>query len=283
MSRYNPFQLFVGSFIPNWLQKRKEISSHAKIIFARLAQYAGKDGDCRPSQDTLAEETGLEYATMRRGLKELIDFKLIEAERQGMQKPNRYHFLKHEWMAEQSRVRAGEQSDRAPVSNHDDAPVSNKENHGRESKKSTEPGAALSLNLEASGKYEGMAEEIYKAYPVPAARPKALAAIKKAIEAHGAEHILKRTLAYSRARNGNKEFVPLPATWFNQERYNDDPATWVPRRNGRESYPAPVRPSFEKELEQQRAEKRAKGTLIEDLKPSEILAMQEKRGGENGA
>jgi len=36
-----------------------------------------------------------------------------------------------------------------------------------------------------------------------------------------------KTLAYARARAGDKSFLPHPSTWYNQERYNDDPATWV--------------------------------------------------------
>jgi hypothetical protein len=38
---------------------------------------------------------------------------------------------------------------------------------------------------------------------------------------------LSLTKAYASARNGDVAFVPNPSTWFHQERFNDDPATWV--------------------------------------------------------
>jgi hypothetical protein len=55
----NPYKLFVGSFIPNWLLKREEISQGAKLCYARLCQYAGEDGECYPSQKKLAEALGI--------------------------------------------------------------------------------------------------------------------------------------------------------------------------------------------------------------------------------
>lgn len=70
--------------------------------------------------------------------------------------------------------------------------------------------------------------EIYSAYPRKVARPKALAAIKKAIGKIGKEELMKRTQAYAKATEGKEsQFIPYPATWFGQERYEDDPETWV--------------------------------------------------------
>lgn len=70
------------------------------------------------------------------------------------------------------------------------------------------------------------AEAIYKEYPLKAAKPEALKAIRKAIEKAGFDHVLERTKAYATIRASDKAFMPHPATWFNQERYNDDPETW---------------------------------------------------------
>src|SRR5688572_3926181 len=55
---FNPYRMWVGSFIPNWLMRQK-ISPGAKLAYARLAQYAGKDGQCYPSQKDLADELGV--------------------------------------------------------------------------------------------------------------------------------------------------------------------------------------------------------------------------------
>lgn len=76
-------------------------------------------------------------------------------------------------------------------------------------------------------------ETIYKEYPLKAAKPAALKAIRKALEKHPFEYLLEKTKQYAEIRGGNMEFVPHPATWFNQERYDDSPATWYPSsRNG---------------------------------------------------
>ena len=72
---------------------------------------------------------------------------------------------------------------------------------------------------------------IYEAYPKRVGKPKALIAIKKAVAQFGDEFILQKTTEYASARAGeDPAFTPMPATWFNQERFNDDPATW---KNGK--------------------------------------------------
>ncbi len=74
---------------------------------------------------------------------------------------------------------------------------------------------------------EKIAEEIYNCYPRKVAKGVAITAILNAID-RGTSPIvlLERTKAFSNARNGDVDFCPNPATWFNQERFNDDPSTW---------------------------------------------------------
>lgn len=72
---------------------------------------------------------------------------------------------------------------------------------------------------------------IYEAYPLKVARPKALDAIVKAFgRGITSSELLAKTKAFALLRKGSLEYCPHPTTWFNQERYNDDPATWA--RNG---------------------------------------------------
>jgi len=94
----NPYNLFVGSFIPNWLLKRTEISPGAKLCYARLAQFAGKDGECFPGQSTLASEIGTGERQVRRYLSELEESELIETVQAGLNQTNHYRFLWHPWM-----------------------------------------------------------------------------------------------------------------------------------------------------------------------------------------
>lgn len=73
------------------------------------------------------------------------------------------------------------------------------------------------------------AEEIYCLYPKKVAKPDALKSITKALKEISFVELLERTRNYTRIRDGDLEFVPNPATWYNQKRYNDDPETWKPK------------------------------------------------------
>jgi len=74
------------------------------------------------------------------------------------------------------------------------------------------------------------AEAVYAEYPWKVGKPKALAAIRRAIKADGFDLVLEATKRYAgKVAEWDSEdrcFVPHPATWFNQQRYNDDPETW---------------------------------------------------------
>lgn len=73
-------------------------------------------------------------------------------------------------------------------------------------------------------------EEIYAAYPKKVGRPAALRAIRRALREHSFDYLFEHTQLYARTHNTPARFIPNPATWFNDERFNDDPATW--RRTG---------------------------------------------------
>lgn len=73
-------------------------------------------------------------------------------------------------------------------------------------------------------------ERIYDAYPRKIGRGKALAAIQKALRSVSFDVLSERVgafaLAVSTWPQDRKQFVPFPATWFNQERWTDDPKEW---------------------------------------------------------
>ena len=100
MKFFNPYKNFVGSFIPNCLLQYRELSSSAKLLWARLAQYAGENGYCYPSQQTLADELGLSERQVRNLLQELETKQFIYRETpQGQDKvfhkTTRYYFILH--------------------------------------------------------------------------------------------------------------------------------------------------------------------------------------------
>lgn len=94
----NPYKRFHGSFIPEWLERMKGITPGAKICYARLCRYAGKNGMAYPKNDTLAEAIGVSDRQIRRYITELEESKLIETKQRGFGKPNLYYFLEHDFM-----------------------------------------------------------------------------------------------------------------------------------------------------------------------------------------
>tara|TARA_Y100000361_G_scaffold152757_1_gene172958 strand:+ start:937 stop:1692 length:756 start_codon:yes stop_codon:yes gene_type:complete len=75
------------------------------------------------------------------------------------------------------------------------------------------------------------AEVIYSMYPRrvgKGGKNGAIASITKALKSNSFEKLLERTKQYAEmVADKEKQFIPYPSTWFNQERYNDDPDEWM--------------------------------------------------------
>ncbi|MEK0326048.1 MAG: helix-turn-helix domain-containing protein, partial [Nitrosopumilus sp.] len=110
MKTINPYKLFVGAFVPNWLMERTEISAGAKLCYGRLSQHAGKNGLCIPSQETLSKELGVKDRQLRNYLGELVKCELIHIERRGLNHTNSYTFFDHPWIADQERQDSASQN-----------------------------------------------------------------------------------------------------------------------------------------------------------------------------
>ena len=93
-------------------------------------------------------------------------------------------------------------------------------------------------------------QRIYSAYPRKVAPADAFKAIAKAL-ANGKtpEQLLERTTAYASATalwpEDELRFIPYPATWFNGERYDDDPKNWLSKGAPRSEYADAFDPDFQ--------------------------------------
>ena len=74
---FNPFGMFHGVFIPEGLVRAKGISPGAKLAYGRLIRYAGENGKCYPSVDSLAAEIGVGERQAQKYLGSLERAKLI--------------------------------------------------------------------------------------------------------------------------------------------------------------------------------------------------------------
>jgi len=76
---------------------------------------------------------------------------------------------------------------------------------------------------------ESQAQVIYLEYPRQVAKKKALVAIRESLKrAKDFNKVLARTKLFAElTAEREREFIPHPTTWFNQDRYNDDPDEWM--------------------------------------------------------
>ena len=103
--RFNPYQMFHGCYVPEWIAQRRELSQGSKLLYGRLIRFAGKNGKCNPRSDILSNELGVSRRQVVDYLKELKEHHLIEAERKGRGRSNNYFFLFHKWIVESNDVK----------------------------------------------------------------------------------------------------------------------------------------------------------------------------------
>ena len=81
--------------------------------------------------------------------------------------------------------------------------------------------------------FQKEANEIYSRYPRKVGKPIAIRAIVKALQSKPMAELLELTTKFAQANIGaDPQFIPHPSTWFNQERFNDDPSTWKINQRG---------------------------------------------------
>jgi hypothetical protein len=91
---FNPYKRFHGIYIPEPICKYRGLSPGAKLVFGRLARFAGKDGKVYPSVAKLGAELGTSAKQMRRYVHELEEEAFIRPTRTPG-KSNQYEFLWH--------------------------------------------------------------------------------------------------------------------------------------------------------------------------------------------
>lgn len=201
--RLNPWKIFTGAYIPNWLAMRPEVSAGAKLCYARLMQYAGKKGSCFPKQSTLAQEVGMSRRNIIRSIKELIDCQLLELERTGGRSANQYFFLIHRWMGEVTTRHINGNHDVTDPAHQtgDDVPVLShrtirESKRLRESKSIYPPGDE---NVSRAKEWilwygERYVEQLKDPYQTKWARD--MIAVKRLLELHDFDELCRRALLY---------------------------------------------------------------------------------------
>jgi len=93
-----------GVFVPDSLLASRLVSNGAKLLWARLARYAGTNGQCFPLLSTLAADLGFSERQVQRYLAELVSSGFLRARQRGYNKSNVYEFLWHAAFAPAART-----------------------------------------------------------------------------------------------------------------------------------------------------------------------------------
>jgi hypothetical protein len=228
----DPYKAFYGATVPNWLMERPEVSTGAKLCYARLCQFYGTDRKCERTQAEIAAKLAVGERQTRRYLDELARHALIEEEKIGFGGCCRYRFLDHAWV--DFRAASSIRTETSALTVNPDISVLSI----RTDK------ATLSIEKEKKNKGEihVEAESVYQAYPRKVAKPAALKAITKAIRdlagrtpPRDVAWLKGRVTAYAQTRvNEDPKFTPHPATWFNEHRFDDDE---LPGAGGQQAAP----------------------------------------------
>lgn len=215
----------------------KTIKSRAELlVMLAIADYAADDNTAFPSIDTLAMKARCSQRAVQEMVSRLINQgKLAVTYNGSLYRTNVYKLY--------------------PCDPANPAPCGYPSSHPQEILRLSAPdpsGTVRNSHKPPSTNSQGeqLAEGIYKAYPKKVGKPLALKAIRKALKDHDGAELLHSTQAFAAmwASVKDKDYCPNPATWFHQQRFNDDPETWKPR--GEKQPDWKVEELLQKELDQ---------------------------------
>jgi DNA-binding transcriptional regulator YhcF (GntR family) len=181
----------------------------AKIVLLALATYSNAEGECFPSQQKLASDTGLTDRTVRSAIK---------------------------WLADHGYITV---SARSNTSNLYVITSMKESDMNHEEKSSSEVDSNITqLSMVKSSKANTTSAEtishpnntpafqtFWSAYPRRIGKGAARTAFKKALKFSSANEILKGATAYAahcEEMGTEKQYIPHPSTWLNGERWDDD-------------------------------------------------------------
>ncbi len=75
---FSPYQQFHGLFLPNFLVRRRELSSDAKLLYAQMALMMGDSKELFVSLEFISDEIGISLHVLQSAYAELERYSLIE-------------------------------------------------------------------------------------------------------------------------------------------------------------------------------------------------------------
>jgi hypothetical protein len=209
-------------------------------VYCHLARRAG-NGAAFPAIASIARICRLHPQTVRQALRVLVQHHLITREPRPGTTPIYRLTPAAQWQPTTS-MNGGSYVSDAPPSVSDATPTKQIKDNPSEKdevegnpvegdpKKEDPHSPPQGDSVRDTASSSSQVEEIYAAYPKKVGRPTALRAIRRALDKCAFDFLLERTQFFAQTCNSPAEYIPHPSTWYNQERFNDDPSTW--RRTG---------------------------------------------------
>ena len=212
---------FKGIWIPKEIWTNEELSITEKCLWAEIDSLDKNGKGCYKKNKTLASSFNCTENHISKMISHLIDIGLVYQSKFD----GRLRYLK-------TRLIKNDYAD------YDQSKTSTQTN--QKNKNSIIKNDYSLYNIEESTKKNNIednnncvAEEIYNLYPRKVSKKMALIAIEKALKKYDAEFIKNKTMMYAELSSWkSKEYIPHPSTWFNQERFNDNPEEWKQPNQG---------------------------------------------------
>lgn len=223
--------------LPKRFLRRCDIGAPAKLVWGVIVDRIGKNEVSWPGYGRIAQDTGLHRDTVKRSIAELIAARVLL-------KISRAPGLSNEYAIPDPTTECSEHpAQRAPGAtspegggNEHSDPVQRAliENYTHELYPVNETNER-SADKKPSKFSKAECESVYQAYPRKVGKAAAVKAIGKALQVlakrgtpEPATWLLNRVEVYAGSPAGQQgKYTPHPATWFNQERYDDDDREWT--------------------------------------------------------
>ena len=250
-------------FIPAWLDDLG-LTANQFRTYCHLRRRAGKDGSCHPSGPNIAKVCRINKDTVWKVISELEIIGLI-VRMKHFRNSNRY-LVRNSPLSSVGGIQGVTQEVESAESEGCQSAESkgwvSAESRGLQSAESEGCKGNPSKGIQLRESNEGLsidgfsletasdvspkktppstelAESIYQLYPRKVSKPDAITAIIKSLKTHSADFLREKVTAYASAITWQESrFIPHPATWFNKERFNDDPKEWEQPTNGNHKPP----------------------------------------------
>lgn len=183
----------------------------AKIVMLSMARYANACGECFPSQQKLAEDTFLTDRTVRSAIRWLVEHGYLEVQA----RPNSSNLYVFTSMKETD-MDHEEKFSSEVVSNITRLDIA---------KRSIANTTITSAEKSAHPHDTPFFQAFWHAYPRRIGKGAARTAFAKAMKVCDGDTIIQAALKYSKHCDSmgiERQYIPHPATWLNQERWEDD-------------------------------------------------------------